>query len=467
MKPATPLHGLHALPGRCPRRRLLGALALGPGLLAAGSLRAAPLEPVPPAQSRPLLLRNASLHTVAGPTLVGGSLLAEGGRITALAGAGQALPPAANTAEVLDLAGRHVYPGFIGAHTTLGLSEVSAVVATVDTTETGAINPNARALVAVNADSDLIGVNRAGGVLAALAVPQAGRAGGIAGTSALLQLDGWDWAEMALVPELGLHVALPSLRLHPAALGQRLQPLAEELRRFATQRLQQIDEAFAAAGAYARARAADPGLPSDLRWESMRSVMLPGPDQRPVFVQANEAAQIRYALALADRHGLKLVIVGGADAPRLAGLLKERQVPVIVTSVHRLPQRRDDDVDAAFRLPALLHEAGLRFCIAREASGSNSTNERQLPWEAATAVAHGLPREEALKAITLYPAQILGVDDRLGSLQPGRLASFIVTDGDPLQPSTRIERLFVQGREVSAANRQSRLVDRYRARPVR
>jgi imidazolonepropionase-like amidohydrolase len=134
--------------------------------------------------------------------------------------------------------------------------------------------------------------------------------------------------------------------------------------------------------------------------------------------------------------------------------------------VHRLPLRRDDDVDAPFRLAAQLAAAGVRFAIARGAAGSASTNERLLPLEAATAVAHGLPHDEALKAITLYPAQILGVADRLGTLEAGKLASFIVTDGDPLQTATQIERLFVQGREVSAANRQTRLADRYRERPV-
>lgn len=449
-------------PGLAPAvfARAMAGLAL---LVATAAGHGAPLAPVPPPQSQPLVLRNATLHTVAGPTLVGGSMLVERGRIVAVAAAGEALPAASATPQVLDLGGRHVYPGFIGANTSLGLSEVSAVAATVDSTETGGLNPNARAVVAVNADSDLLPVTRAGGVLAALVVPQAGRAGGLAGTSALLQLDGWDWEQMALVPELALHVALPSLRLNSAVLSGPVAALADELRRFTAQRLQQIDEAFATAAAYARARAADPALPVDQRWEAMRPVMA---GQRPVFVQANEVAQIRHALALAQRHGLKLVIVGGADAWRVAGLLKERNVPVVITSVHRLPLRRDEDVDAPFRLPAHLAEAGVRFCIARQASGSNSTNERHLPWEAATAVAHGLPREEALKAITLYPAQILGVDDRLGSLQPGRLASFIVTDGDPLESRTRIERLFVQGREVSAANRQSQLVERYQARPV-
>jgi imidazolonepropionase-like amidohydrolase len=155
--------------------------------------------------------------------------------------------------------------------------------------------------------------------------------------------------------------------------------------------------------------------------------------------------------------------VGGADAWRVAELLKARDVPVVITSVHRLPLRRDDDIDAPFRLAAQLAAAGVRFAIAR---GGSSSNERRLPLEAATAAAHGLPREEALKAITLYPAQILGVADRLGTLEVGKLASFIVTDGDPLETKTNIERLFVQGREVSAANRQTRLVERYRERPV-
>jgi imidazolonepropionase-like amidohydrolase len=435
-------------------------------LAAAAATRAAPIEPVPPPQTQPLLIRNATLHTIAGPVLAGGSLLVERGRIVAVAAAGQPLPAPSAPALTLDLAGKHVYPGFIGAHTTLGLSEISAVAATVDTTETGAINPNARALASINADSDLIGVTRSGGVLAALVVPQV-RAGGIAGTSAFVQLDGWDWEQMALVPELGLHVALPSLRLNAAMLTGALAPFADELRRFTAQRLRQIDEAFDAAAAYARARGADPALPADQRWESMRVVFAEGEKRRAVFVQANEIAQIRHALALAERHRLKLVIVGGADAWRVAELLKARDVPVIITGVHRLPLRRDDEVDAPFRLAAQLAAAGVRFAIARGAAGSASTNERLLPLEAATAVAHGLAREEALKAITLYPAQILGVADRLGSLEAGKLASFIVTDGDPLETKTRIERLFVQGREVSAANRQTLLVDRYRERPVK
>ncbi len=427
--------------------------------LLCGGAWAQSLPAVPPPQSQPLIITNATLHTVSGASLPGASMLVERGRIVAIAAAGQPLPAPSAAALTLDMSGKQVYPGFIAANTSLGLIEINQVRATVDTTELGAINPNARALVAVNADSDLLPVARAGGVLAALAVPSSAGGGGIGGTSALVQLDGWNWQEMALQDEVALHLTLPSLRNPTLRLEGRQAALAPELRRFTEERLKLLDEALESAAAYHRARTAEPTLAQDSRWEAMRAVFS---GQRPVFVHADELAQIRHALALAERHGFKLVIVGGADAWRISDILKQRQVPVIISAVHRLPLRRDEDVDAPFRLAAQLHAAGVRFAIARGIGGSS--NERNLPFEAATAVAHGLPREEAIKAITLYPAQILGVADRLGALAPGLMASFIVTDGDPLLTQTRIERLFVQGREVSLDNRQSRLVERYRQR---
>ena len=445
------------------RRTCVAALAA----LTTGAVRAGAGDaPVPPPQRQPLVLRNGWLHPVSGPALPGGSLLVEQGRIVALAARGQALPATAVAPQVLDLDGRHVYPGFVAANGTMGLAEVTAVPAAVDTTETGPLNPNARAAVALNADSELLPVARTGGVLASLSVPQSPSGGGIAGTSALLQTDGWDWEGLALVPELALHVMLPNLRLSASALGPQVASMADDMRRFSQERLRLIDDAFAHAAAYSKARAADPAQLSDRRWEAMRPVFGNADARRPVFVHANDIAQIRWALGLGERHGLRLVIVGGADAWMVSDVLKARGVPVVLTSVHRLPLRRDDDVDAPFRVAARLHEAGVAFCIARGApgSGGSSTNERNLPFEAATAAAHGLPREEALKAVTLYPARILGVEDRVGSLQPGRLGSFIITDGDPLETTTRIERVFIQGREVSTANRQSRLAERYRAR---
>lgn len=436
------------------RRRELSLAALA--CLAAGA-RASEQVP-PPAQRVPLLVTNATLHPVSGPDIVNGRMLVDRGRIVALARPGEALPATATPPQVLDLAGAHVYPGFIAAPSTLGLVEVSSVAATVDTTENTPINPSVRALVAINPDSELLPVARSNGVLAALVTPQGPSGGGISGTSALVQMDGWTWEDMALVPEAALHVALPSLRLADEVLGPQLLPVADELRRFAAGRLKLIDGAFDAAAAYGRALAATPALPRDTRWDAMQSVLR---GERPLFVHAHELAQIRHALALADRHALKLVIVGGADAWRIAEVLRARDVAVIVGGVHQRPTRRDDDIDARFRVAARLHAAGVRFAIAR---AGGATSERNLPYEAASAAAHGLPRDEALKAITLYPAQILGVADRLGSLAPGRLANFFVTDGDPLETPTQVLRLFVQGRELAVDNKQTRLADKYRQR---
>jgi imidazolonepropionase-like amidohydrolase len=416
----------------------------------------------PPPQNKPLLITGATLHTISGETIARGQMLIDGGRIVAISSSGATIAdPRAAAAQTVDLSGKHVYPGFVAANTVLGLTEIAAVRATVDSTEYGTINPNARALVAVNADSDLLSVARANGVLAALAVPRSGAGGLIAGTSALIQLDGWTWEDMAIAPAVALHVVLPTMRLNAELFPPPLDERLADFRRFTAERLRQLDEAFDAAAAYNKARTASPDQPVDARWEAMRPVMQ---GQRPVFVDADELPQIRHALGLAQRHGLKLVIVGGSDAWRIADVLRERQVPVVIAGVHRLPIRRGDAYDEPFRLAARLAQAGVRFCIARSGTEFDAAHERNLPYEAATAAAFGLSPDEALKAITLYPAQILGVDDRLGSLQPGRLASFIVTDGDPLDIRTHVERAYVQGREIDLSNRQTRLEQKYRTK---
>lgn len=430
-------------------------LAVAISGLASPNAGATPNIPPPP-QRQAIVITGASLHTVSGPVIANGRMLIDQGRIVAIGSATEvATPPGA---QVIAMSGKHVYPGLIGANTALGLVEVGSVSGTIDSTETGALNPNARALVAVNPDSELIPVARANGVLAALSVPRGSATGLIAGTSALLQLDGWTWEEMGLIPEVGLHVALPTMRLNAALFPNLPQARLDDMQRMTSQRLKVLEDGFEAANAYAKARANDAATPLDSRWEAMLPVVA---GKRPVFIQANELPQIRYALSLADRFGFKLIIVGGMDAWRIAALLKERQVPVIIGGVYRLPMRRGDDTDAPFRLAAQLYEAGVRFCIARSGSEFDAATERNLPFEAAAAAGHGLPRDEALKAITLYPAQILGVADRLGSLEAGKLASFFVTNGDPLDIRTKVERIFIQGREIELTDRQTKLNDKY------
>ena len=440
---------------KIPLFALVFAVAIAISGLASLNAVATPNIPPPP-QRQAIVITNATLHTVSGPVIANGRMLIDQGRIVAIGNASEVATPSG--AQVVSMSGKHVYPGLIGANTTLGLVEVESVRGTIDSTETGALNPNSRALVAVNPDSELIPVARANGILAALSVPRGSATGLIAGTSALLQLDGWTWEEMGLIPEVGLHVALPTMRLNAALFPNLPQARLDDMQRMTSQRLKVLEDGFETANAYAKARANDANTPLDSRWEAMLPVVA---GKRPVFIQANELPQIRYALRLADRFGFKLIIVGGMDAWRIAALLKERQVPVIIGGVYRLPMRRGDDVDAPFRLAALLYEAGVRFCIARSGSEFDAATERNLPFEAATAAAHGLPRDEALKAITLYPAQILGAADRLGSLEPGKLASFFVTNGDPLDIRTKVERIFIQGREIELSDRQTKLNDKY------
>lgn len=441
-------------------------------LVIASAAAANPNVPAPP-QAAPMLLTNATIHTVSGPTIARGKLLVSEGRIAAIGG------PEADIAvpeRVIDLGGLDVYPGLISANTALGLVEIQAVRATLDVTEPGPVNANARADVAVNPDSELLPVTRANGVLIALSVPQAGNRSLIVGRSAAIQLDGWTSEQMTVKTPVGLHVVWPEMRIPDGLPAQRREQLIERR----DEQLQTLRRSFEDARAYATAVAAaeasgdrppprDRGtgtaipetVETDLRWEAMLPVFS---GDLPVFAHVDELDQIRHALALADEFGFRLVIVGGMDAWRIADVLAERQVPVIFSGVHRLPMRRWEPYSTAFEAPAKLLAAGVTVAIAGPGGTFDAPHSRNLPYEAATAVAHGLDHDEALKAVTLYPARILGLDDRLGSLDVGKDATFIVTDGDPLEISTQVRRAFIAGRELDLTTRHTTLYEKYSER---
>ena len=416
-------------------------------LLAVSSTAAANPNIPPPPQSEPILVINAVIHTVSGETIADGRMLFSEGRIETISGGSIEAP----NARVIDLGGRHVYPGLIAAHTALGLVEISAVRATSDVAEPGLVNPNARTEVAVNPDSELLPVTRANGVLAALSVPSGGL---IRGTSAVIQLDGWTWEDMTVKAPVGMHVAWPVISI-PGDVDPEREGQLTEARE---ERIGELEASLKAAAAYRTARESGEPVEIDLRWEAMIPLF---DGSLPVFAHVQDLAQIRHAMHLAEQYGLKLVLVGGADAWRVADQLAERDIPVIVSNVLRLPLRRWEDYNAPFANPAKLAEAGVTFSIATSGGTFDAGHVRNLPYEAAMAVAHGLDAGEALKAVTLYPAQILGVDDRLGSLEAGKDATFIVTDGDPLDIRTQVERAFVQGREIDLSSRHTTLYEKY------
>ncbi|RIK80892.1 MAG: imidazolonepropionase [Planctomycetota bacterium] len=406
-------------------------------------------------QSGPIAIVGATVHTACGPVIENGVVVFDSGKLTSVGGADTAIPGGATR---IDAKGKHVFPGLIAANSTLGLVEVDSIRATIDHTEVGPINPNVRAQVAVNPDSELIPVTRANGVLLAQVTP---RGQLIQGQSAVVALDGWTWEDMTLAAPVGMHINWPRMsaaRSWEVGIGGQ-QPPPENR----NEQLTLLRKTFDDARAYAKARAGNPNTPLDVRYEALLQVF----DRKlPVFVRADEIVEIQAAVAFALKENLKLVIVGGYDAPHAAALLKEHDIPVVVNSVNRLPMRRSDPFDAPFTVPERLRQAGVKFCIC-DGGKFEASNIRNLPYEAAKAAAYGLPPDEALKSVTLSAAQILGIGDRAGSLEAGKDATLFIADGDILEVATHVEQAFVQGRQVDLSNRHKRLYEKYQEKQRR
>ena len=407
--------------------------------------------PAPP-QDHPIALVGGTIHTVSGPVIGRGTVLFEAGKITAV-GIRVNLPPGT---EEIDLTGKHVYPGLIAAHTIMGLIEIGAVRATRDDVEVGEIKPNVRAEAAFNPDSEILPVTRANGITLALSVPGGGV---ISGTSGLMMLDGWTWEEMTLKAPVGLHVRWPRMNLDPSPRA----PSPEEQKQAREKHIKLLRDSFSEARAYLKAKEAESqgGVPyhaSDLRWEAMIPVLR---GEIPIMMHANEIRQIQAAVDWASQEGLTMVLVGGQDAWRVAELLKEKDIAVIIDGIHVTPMRRWEDYDTPFTNALKLYQAGVKFCIS---DGGQAAYARNLPYHAATAAAYGLPKDEALRAVTLYPAQILGVADQVGSIEEGKDATLIITDGDPLEIMTQVERQFIQGRDIDLSSRHTQLYTKYRTK---
>jgi imidazolonepropionase-like amidohydrolase len=408
-------------------------------------------KPLPGADRERVLLVGATVHPVSGPGIENAAIEVRKGKVHDIRAAGA---DDRTDADRYDATGLHIYPGMIDAGSVIGLIEVDSANETRDHAEAGDFQPDLKASTAINPDSDLIPVTRANGVTAVLTRPTGGV---IAGQSALVRLAGWVPREMAVVDPLGLHLELPGGMPgigRGSPFGRASRGIERKVRE---QKLKRLEELFRQALVYDRARGQDADTPVNPRLEALAPYAR---GDRPVFIQATRKSDIEEAIKLADKLKVKMVLTGGIEAWKVADQLKKRDIPVIVGPILALPYNPFDPYDAPYACPAKLHKAGVRFCIR----STGDSNTRNLPYHAAMAVSYGLPPEEGLKAVTLYPAQILGVADRLGSIQKGQTANLVLATGDVLQASTQVVGLFVNGKPLPPTSKHTRLYERYRER---
>lgn len=413
------------------------------------TVRAAP-------QARPVCIINGTVHTVSGEVIEGGYVYFVDGVIQAVGP--EPLPRFTSAPEFVDARGLHVYPGLISAYTQLGLIEIGSVRPSRDTDEAGDFTPEVVAATAINPDSWFFPVTRINGVLAAGVFPMGGM---FPGRASVVQLEGWTPEDMTVKRDAGQVINWPAMR---AVRAWWVETPESDQNANIKQNMDRLRARLDASRAYFAARAADPSRPLDLRYEAMRAVLpaggqKPGKPALPVFIDASDYDQIVSAVTTSIEYGLRPVIVGGRDAWMCADLLKQHDVPVVINSTLLMPKRDDSAYDETYTLPARLAAAGVRFCIA---SGEETPHERNLPYAAAMAAAHGLDRAAALKAVTLWPAQILGVDGELGALEAGKAATLIITTGDPLEVTTLVKDAFIHGRRIPMTSKQTDLAEKYR-----
>lgn len=426
------------------------ALALHLGLALVGGVAHA-YDPVPgEPQSTPVLLRGGDLYTVGQGVLEATDLLFADGKITAI-GKGLDAPP---EAEVIDVSGQRVYPGLIALSTTIGLTEIDAVRATRDLDETGSVNPEVMAYVAYDPDSEIIPTVRSEGITTAQVAPQGDL---LRGRSAVLHLDGWTREDAGLEPADGLFLSWPRAAVIDAWW---MDETPEEQRKQMAEQRTELRETFELARAYAASRDAGEEVEQDLRWEAMHPLWS---GEMPLYVRADDYRQILEAVQFASDFGLRMVLVGGGEVWKVADLLARRGIPVVVDSTSGLPYRSEADYDLPGRLPKILHDAGVTVAIGLLDEG---WSVRNLAIEGAgRAVAFGLPYEMALRAVTLTPAEILGIDDRQGSLEVGKDATLIVSSGDVLDTLGHdVTHMWIEGRAVDLDNKQKELFQKYRTK---
>ena len=371
------------------------------------------------------------------------SLLLKPGKITLVAEANKA-PSDAAKYRTIDAHGKHLYPGLINCNSSLGLVEIEAARPTKDFEEVGDLKPNVRSIVAYNTDSKITPTVRSNGILLSQIVPEGGT---ISGESSVVVLDAWNWEDAAYKTDEGIHLNWPRMYITKGGEGDREDKQREQM----SKALDNIEQLFKEAQAYSKSSPAE----KNLRLEAMKGLF---DGSKKLYVHCNYVKEIEAGVLFCKRYGIKMVLVGGDDSWRVADLLKENNVPVILGRLHSLPPREDDDVDISYKLPYLLKQAGVSFALSVEGFWQT----RNLPFMAGTAAAYGLTKEEALTALTLSPAKILGIDNTTGTIETGKDATLFISTGDALDMRTNnVETAFINGREINLDNVQKQLYRKY------
>ena len=417
------------------------------------------------AEDNSVLIRNVTIHPMTGPEVRNSSVLVMDGKIAEI---GPRLA-ARGGMRIVDGRGLQLYPGMINAATNVGLEEISAERETVDVDEIGMFNPELRAEIAFNPTSEHIEVTRASGITSLVTLPGSGsrgfRGGGdtvISGQGALMHLEGWTWESMAIKPSAIMDMLFPEIQSVPrqfaTLLGLPTRTYAEQERQY-KERLQTISEFFDRARAYEKTKAA---AGADFRTDIRLEAMLPVIDGKlPLFIRAERERSIKNAVEFAEKEKVKIIIADPRELGSAGAMLKAHNIPVVLGKTFQLPLRDDDPYDAPYTLPADAYKAGVKICFGT----FDVEFARNVPFEAAQAVAFGLPHDEALKALTINSAQILGVGDQLGSIEKGKWADLLLTDGDPMEAKTNIKQMFIAGREVSLESRHTREYEKWMKRP--
>lgn len=415
------------------------------------------------AQQKTYAITGAKIYTMAGPPIENGTIVIRDGKIAAV-GAGVSVP---GGAQVINARGMHVYPGFFDAAGQMGLREIDSVPATVDFSEIGDFNPQLVASAAVHPASEHIPVGRAAGVTHVLTVPGLGSR--IGGQASLIHLNGWVTEEMLLRKSAAMAITWPSMSA-PRGFGGfggggggRPRPFSEIKQEY-ERRVSELEDWLDRARHYAQAmeKGSKEKFDRDLKLEALVPVVK---GEMPVLMQANDDRDIKNAVEFCEKQKLKMILAGGRQAWKVKDLLKQKNIPVILSPVQTLPQSEDEPYDKPYSAPGELAAAGVKIAFGSFTGNNSAVEAHTVMYEAGQAVAFGLPHETALAALTRAPAEMFGVAGQVGTIEVGKLANITVTTGDALELKNEVRYVFIEGQLTSLDNRHKQLYEKYRARP--